>query len=60
MARTVQALLEDLRMLGEEPFTVVEAVRALVKTVVVPLTEAVKYGGIVFSSGVQFGGVFVY
>lgn len=31
MAKTVQALLEVIRLLGEEQFQIVEAVRALVK-----------------------------
>lgn len=60
MTKTVQALLEDVRLLGEEQFAVVESVRALVRELVVPLKEEVKYGGIIFSSGVQFGGVFAY
>ena len=38
----------------------VEAVRALVRQKVKPLSEAVKYGGIMFSSGVSFCGVFAY
>lgn len=60
MTRTVQALLEDIRLLGEMQFSVVEAVRALVKRSISPLQEEVKYGGILFSSGVQFGGIFAY
>lgn len=60
MTRTVQELLEDLRMLGEMQFTVVEAVRALARETISQLNEEVKYGGIVFGSGVQFGGVFAY
>jgi hypothetical protein len=60
MTKTVQALLEDFRLLGEMQFTVVETVRALVKRTVSPLNEEVKYGGILFKSDVQFGGVFVY
>lgn len=38
----------------------VEAVRALVKKSFKTCSEEVKYGGILFSSGVQFCGVFVY
>ena len=60
MPKTVQALLEDIRLLGEEQFQVVEAVRELVKKTIKPLSEEVKYGGILFSSGVAFGGVFAY
>jgi hypothetical protein len=60
MTRTVQALLEDIRQLGEEQFQIVEAVRALVKKTLGPVSEEVKYGGILFASGVPFGGVFAY
>ncbi|HIH0966215.1 TPA: DUF1801 domain-containing protein, partial [Vibrio cholerae] len=38
----------------------VEGVRKLVKAVVSPLSEEVKYGGILFTSDVQFCGVFAY
>ncbi|HFU77490.1 MAG TPA: DUF1801 domain-containing protein [Epsilonproteobacteria bacterium] len=38
----------------------VEAVRALVKSSFPDTLEEVKYGGILFSSGVQFCGVFAY
>lgn len=58
--KTVQALLDDVRLLGDEQYSLVEFVRTLV-TKTVPLTsEEVKYGGILFSSGVQFCGVFAY
>ena len=60
MAKTVQALLEDVRLLNEEQFQIVEAVRTLAKRTIKPLSEEVKYGGILFASGVQFGGVFAY
>ena len=60
MAKSVQTLLEDIRLLGEEQFKIVEAVRALVKKTFKPMSEEVKYGGILFSSGVHFGGVFAY
>ena len=60
MAKSVQTLLEDIRLLGEEQFKIVEAVRALVKKTIKPMSEEVKYGGILFSSGAHFGGVFAY
>jgi hypothetical protein len=60
MAKTVQALLEDVRLLGEEQFQIVEAVRALVRKTIKPVSEEVKYGGILFVADVQFGGVFAY
>ncbi|NQV09980.1 MAG: DUF1801 domain-containing protein [Cyanobacteria bacterium] len=60
MPKTVEALLEDIHLLGEEQFLVVEAVRALARQMINPLSEEVKYGGILFSSVIQFGGVFAY
>ena len=60
MAKSVQSLIEDVRLLGEMQFEVVEAVRSLVKKVTPPANEEVKYGGILFTSGVQFCGVFAY
>jgi hypothetical protein len=60
MPKTVQDLLEDVRLLGEEQFQIVEAIRVLVTKTIKPVSEEVKYGGILFSSGVQFGGVFAY
>ena len=58
--KTIQALLEDYQLLGGEQFALVEAVRKLVKKALPSITEDVKYGGIIFTSGVSFGGVFAY
>ncbi len=58
--KSVQTMLEDIRLLGEEQYGIVEAVRALVKKNFKDCTEEVKYGGILFSSGIQFCGVFAY
>ena len=58
--KSVQALLEDIRFLNEGNYEIVEAVRALVKKYFKACAEEVKYGGILFSSGVQFCGVFAY
>lgn len=60
MTKSVQTLLEDIRLLSEERYEVVEAVRALVKKTYKTSSEEVKYGGILFTSGVQFCGVFAY
>lgn len=59
-AKSVQALLDDIRLLGEDKHEIVEAVRALVRKSIKISTEEVKYGGILFGSEVQFGGVFAY
>lgn len=58
--KSVQDLLEDIRHVSEQNFEIVEAVRALVKNTLESTSEEVKYGGILFTSGVQFGGVFAY
>lgn len=58
--KSVQALLEDISLVSEQNFEIVEAVRALVKKTFETVSEEVKYGGILFTSGVQFGGVFSY
>jgi hypothetical protein len=60
MPKTVDALLHDIRLLGEDQFQMVQAVRALVSRTLGPVAEEVKYGGILFTSGVPFGGVFAY
>jgi len=49
--RSVQTLIEDIRLLSETNFEIVEAVRAIVKQQLQGCTEEVKYGGILFSSG---------
>jgi hypothetical protein len=58
--KSVQSLIEDIRLISETNHDIVEAVRALVKKTFKATTEEVKYGGILFSSGVQFCGVFAY
>ena len=57
---SVQSLLEDIRLLGEDQYQIVAAVRALLAERLEPLAEEVKYGGLLFSCGVQFCGVFAY
>jgi hypothetical protein len=60
-ARSVQALLEDIRLVSEDRYALVEAVRSLTRKTLRSVEEEVKYGGILFSSGgVLFGGVFAY
>ncbi len=60
-AKSVQTLLEDIRLLSEDRYALIEAVRALVKQKYKSATEEVKYGGILFATGgVQFGGIFAY
>ena len=58
--KSVQQLLDDVRLLGGEQISIVQTVRSLVKETIPSVTEEVKYGGILFSSGVMFSGVFAY
>ena len=58
--KSVQALIEDIRYLSEQNYEIVEAVRVLVRKTFDDASEEVKYGGILFASEVQFGGVFSY
>jgi hypothetical protein len=58
--KSVQSLVEDIRLLSEANHAIVEAVRSLVKNTFKSTTEEIKYGGILFASGVQFCGVFAY
>ncbi len=58
--KDVQTLVDDIYHLGHEQHSMGEGVRKLVKAVVSPLSEEVKYGGILFTSDVQFCGVFAY
>lgn len=58
--QTVEAFLDDLRFLGSEQYALVESVRSLVQKTIPNVAEEVKYGGILFSSGVSFCGVFAY
>lgn len=57
---SVQTLLEDIRLVSEHNWQIVEAVRTLVRETFETCSEEVKYGGILFTSGVQFAGVFAY
>ena len=58
--KSVQALMDDIRLLGDEQYSLVKSVRALVKTTFPSILEEIKYGGILFLSDVQFCGVFAY
>lgn len=60
MTKTIETYIDDIRILGEEHLQIVQTIRQLVKDTINPLAEEIKYGGILFSSGVHFGGVFAY
>lgn len=52
--------MQNIHFVSEENDQIVEAVRALVRKCFKDVSEEVKYGGILFASGVQFAGVFAY
>ncbi|SDT91123.1 DUF1801 domain-containing protein [Halopseudomonas salegens] len=56
----VETLLEDIRQLSEERYAIAHTVRELVMSVDPGVSEEVKYGGILFSVGSPFCGVFSY
>lgn len=60
MAKSVQDLIDDIRLLGETQFDLVQAIRTLISKQFSSVSEEVKYGGILFTADVQFCGVFAY
>jgi hypothetical protein len=54
------ALIVAVRSRNEEHASIIAAVRTVIHETVQPVTEAVKYGGIMFASDVGFAGVFAY
>lgn len=58
-ARITQ-LLEDIRYRDEDRFKLVQALRTLVLGLDTGVSEEVKYGGLLFSTGTPFCGVFSY
>lgn len=56
----VANFLEDIRPLSEDRFALVQALRRLVLDLNPAVSEEVKYGGLLFSAGKPFCGVFAY
>jgi hypothetical protein len=56
----ISRLLEDIRLLDQGRFELVQALRALILGLSPSVTEEVKYGGFLFSAGKSFCGVFSY
>ena len=56
----VDELLEDIRLVDENRFQLVLSLRRLVLSVDSSITEEVKYGGVLFSAGSPFCGIFSY
>lgn len=55
----VNAFLDGLSLLGGELPTIVRRLREIVARVCPGVAERMMYGGIMFSGGADFGGVFV-
>jgi len=56
----VEHFLEDLRRVDEERFQLVARLRNLILSVDPKITDEIKYGGILFSAGPPFCGIFSY
>lgn len=56
----IAKLLEDVRLLDEGRYTLVQALRALILDLDATISEEVKYGGILFSADKPFCGIFSY
>lgn len=56
----IAKLLEDIRLVNEDRFELVQALRKLILGFGDAIAEEVKYGGLLFSAGKPFCGVFSY
>lgn len=56
----VEVLLHDIRLLDEDRFQLMLGLRRLILSVDPAITHTVKYGGLLFSAGSPFCGLFSY
>jgi len=56
----IEMLLQDIRYLSEERYAICQRLRELALACDPDVAEDVKYGGIVFSAGAPFCGLFSY
>lgn len=56
----VEKLLNDIRLLDEDRYALVQSLRKLILSVGRGISEEVKYGGILYSAGSSFCGIFSY
>lgn len=59
-ANRIAKLLDDILLLDPERFELVQALRKTILGLDSSITEEVKYGGILFSAGKPFCGIFSY
>lgn len=56
----IAKFLEDIRLLDQARFELVQSLREAILGLAPSITEEIKYGGILFSAGQPFCGVFSY
>lgn len=56
----INKLLQDIRMLNEENYALVQSLRGMILKLDKGVSEDVKYGGLLFSAARSFCGVFSY
>ena len=56
----INKLLQDIRLLDEDRYALVQTLRELVLKLDDAVTEEVKYGGLLFSGAKPFCGIFSY
>ena len=59
-ADRISKLLEDIRLMNPERFELVRTLRETIFSLAPSVSEEVKYGGLLFSVGEPFCGVFAY
>jgi hypothetical protein len=57
-ADRISKLLEDIRLLDQARFELVQPLREIILGLAPSVSEEVKYGGILFSAGQPFCGIF--
>ena len=60
LSERVEKLLNDIRLVDEDRHALVQSLRELILCVDRSISEEVKYGGLLYSSGVPFCGIFSY
>ena len=60
LSERVEKLLNDIRLIDEDRHALVQSLRELILCVDRSISEEVKYGGLLYSSGAPFCGIFSY
>lgn len=59
-AERISKLLEDIRFIDQDRFELIQSLREIILGLSPSISEEVKYGGILFSAGSPFCGIFSY